>query len=115
VPINDGSITWAKYKVGLYPSFTTKQQALDAIMAERKIELAMEGQRFFDLKRWGILAETLNAYINGVGGGSEKSRRSFFSSAQTVSAKHYNFPIPSTQLQLSTVDGSPRVPQNTGW
>ena len=35
----------------------------------------MEGQRFFDLRRWGILETTLNAYINGVGGGAEKSRR----------------------------------------
>ena len=34
----------------------------------------MEGQRFFDLRRWGIAATTLNAYINGVGGGAEKVR-----------------------------------------
>ena len=115
VAITDPSITWAKYKVGLYPAFASKQAALDAIRAERKIELAMEGQRFFDLKRWGILETTLNGYINGVGGGSEKSRRSFFASAQPVAAKHYNFPIPSTQLQLSTVDGTARVPQNQGW
>jgi hypothetical protein len=115
VPINDPSITWAKYKVGLYPSFPDKAYALQAIQTERKIELAMEGQRFFDLKRWGILETTLNGYINNVGGGNEKSRRGFFGSAQTVAAKHYAFPIPAIQLKLETVDGTPRVPQNTGW
>ena len=31
------------------------------------------------------------------------------------SFQHYNFPIPATQLQLSTVGGEVRVPQNTGW
>ena len=115
VPITDPSITWAKYKVSPYTSFPSQAYARDAVRAERKIELAMEGQRFFDLKRWGILETTLNAYINGVGGGSEKSRRTFFNNAQAVQAKHNNFPIPSREVLLSTVDGQPRVAQNTGW
>jgi len=120
VPIGDPSITWAKYKVGLYTSFPSQQYARDAVRAERKIELAMEGQRFFDLKRWGKL-EDLNCYIGtsacagGVGGGTEKARRGFFATADVVGTRHYNFPIPSIQVLLSTVDGTPRVPQNTGW
>ena len=72
VPINDPSITWAKYVVGTYPSFPSQAYAEEAVRAERKIELALEGQRFFDLKRWGILETTLNGYINGVGGGAER-------------------------------------------
>jgi starch-binding outer membrane protein, SusD/RagB family len=114
VPITDPSITWAKYKVGLYTSFPDKAYAQLAVRTERKIELAMEGHRFFDLKRWGKL-EDLNLYINGVGGGSEKARRAFFATADLVAARHYNFPIPALQVQLSSVDGTPRTPQNTGW
>ena len=115
VAINDPSITWAQYSVGNYPSFPSQAYAREAVRAERKIELALEGQRFFDLKRWGVLETTLNGYINGVGGGAEKDRRGYLASAAPVQARHYNFPIPSTQLQLSTVNGEARVPQNTGW
>jgi hypothetical protein len=115
VAINDPSITWAKYTVGNYPSFPSQAYAREAVRAERKIELAMEGQRFFDLKRWNILEATLNGYLNGVGGGNEKARRNYLASAAAVAARHYNFPIPSLQLQLSTVNGEARVPQNTGW
>ena len=82
---------------------------------ERKIELALEGHRFFDLKRWGILETSLNAYVNGVGGGAEKNRRSYLTAAAPLTARHLNFPIPTLQVQLSSVDGAPRVPQNTGW
>jgi hypothetical protein len=115
VAINDPSITWAKYTVGNYPSFPSQAYAREAVRTERKIELSMEGQRFFDLKRWQILETALNGYITGVAGGAEGTRRNYLATAAPVQARHYNFPIPSTQLQLSTVNGEARVPQNTGW
>lgn len=54
----------------LYPdySFDINGQTIDkpdvqqAIRHERRMELAMEGHRWFDLCRWGIAAETMNAY-----------------------------------------------------
>ena len=115
VAINSPSITWAKYKVDPYPSFPSQAYAREAVRTERKIELALEGHRFFDLKRWGILETALNAYVNGVGGGAEKNRRSYLTAAAPLTARHQNFPIPTLQVQLSSVDGQPRVPQNTGW
>ena len=69
VPINDPSITWATYRIGPYTTpFADQASARIAVRNERRLELAMEGQRFFDLRRWGIAEPTLNAYINGVGG-----------------------------------------------
>jgi len=59
----------ANYKVepypgpGLYP-FDNKANALKAVQEETRLEFAMQNHRFFDLRRWGILASTLNAYIN---------------------------------------------------
>jgi len=117
VPINDPSITWAKYVINPYPAsyFVDNATALKTVQTERRLELAMEGQRFFDLKRWGIMPATIAAYINGVGGGNEKSRRGYLPSAELPGARHDNFPIPTVQVELSKVDGQARVPQNTGW
>src|SRR6476661_45980 len=117
VPINDPSITWAKYVINPYPAtyFVDNATALKTVQTERRLELAMEGQRFFDLKRWGIMPATIAAYINNVGGGNEKSRRGYLPSAELPGARHDNFPIPTVQVELSKVDGQARVPQNTGW
>jgi len=118
VPINDPSITWAKYNISSWPASAFASQALakEAVHTERRLELAMEGQRFFDLRRWGVMPATIAAYINGVGGGAEKNRRSYYSSALLPTSPKYDvYPIPSVQVQLSTVDGQQRVPQNQGW
>jgi len=110
VPINDPSITWAKYKVGLYPAFPSQAYAREAVRAERRLELAMEGQRFFDLRRYGTLEATLNPYI-----AAEKTRLNKLVSAQAVGTKHYLFPIPQTQIDLSKAQGGAGLTQNPGW
>ncbi len=117
VAINDPSIKWATYSVGQYPAFPDATYARNAVRYERRLELAMEGQRFFDLRRWGIAATTLNAYINGVGGGAEKSsaRRLYKAGAETFAARHAWYPLPSIQIELSRVAGEDRLKQNPGW
>jgi starch-binding outer membrane protein, SusD/RagB family len=118
VPIDDPSITWAKYNIKPWPAalFADPAKAKEIVQIERRLELAMEGQRFFDLKRWGIMPQTIAGYMNGVGGGSEKARRGWFASVTLpTSPKYDNYPIPATQVELSKVDGEVRVPQNTGW
>jgi len=117
VPINDPSIKWANYKIGLYTTpWTSQSSARDAVRAERRLELAMEGQRFFDLKRWDIAITTLNAYLKGVGGGAEEKRRVQLGTAEPFATRHMLYPIPSQQILLSkSADGSGGLTQNPGW
>ena len=67
-PVVDYTKPAANYKVepypgpGLYP-FDTKANALKAVQEETRLEFACTNHRFFDLRRWGVLATTLNAYI----------------------------------------------------
>ena len=120
VPINSASITWATYRVGQYTlPFASQAEARAAVRAERRLELAMEGQRFFDLRRYGLADATaaINGYINGIGGGSEKSaaRRTYKAFAVPFAAKHLFYPIPQTQIDLSKVGGTSTLTQNPGW
>ena len=116
VPLNDPSITWATYKIGPYATpFADQTAARTAVRNERRLELAMEGQRFFDLRRWGIADQVLNAYLSGVGGGAEKTRRLQLAGAAAFSARHSLFPLPAIQIELSKSGTSPGLKQNPGW
>lgn len=100
----------ANYKVGLYPSFPTKDYALKAIQFERRLELAMEGHRFFDLVRWNIAADVLNAYIN-----REKTVYTHLNNSTFVAGKHEYYPIPQGQIDASVQDGAATLTQNPGY
>lgn len=111
VALNDPRITWAKYQVGLYTTpFSSQADARTKVRTERRLELAMEGQRFFDLRRWGIADATLNAYV-----AVEKTRRLYLSGAEAFTARHRYFPIPAIQIELSKANGKSTLTQNTGW
>ena len=110
VPIDDPRVTWANYKIGLYTTpFASQTAARTAVRDERRLELAMEGTRFFDLRRWGVAEQVLNAYL-----AVEKTRRPSLGGAAAFSARHALFPIPDIQIQLSKAKGG-GMTQNTGW
>ena len=100
----------ATYSVGLYASFPSQDVARTAVRFERRLELAMEGHRFFDLVRWGIAATTLNAYI-----AKEKSLRQYLQAATFVAGKSEYFPIPQGEIDQSQVNGAPTLKQNPGY
>jgi hypothetical protein len=67
-PVVDWNADAANYLIEPYPGpgvypFDTKANALKAVQEETRLEFACTNHRFFDLRRWGILATTLNAYI----------------------------------------------------
>ncbi len=111
VPINDPSIKWATYKVGLYTTpWVDQTVARNAVRIERRLELAMEGQRFFDLRRWGTEIQVITDYVN-----VEKNRRSYLGAAAAITARYHLYPIPAIQIELSKVGTESRLQQNTGW
>ena len=122
VPLNDPSITWAVYRVGLYPSFPSQAYARQAVQMERRLELAMEGQRLFDLRRYGNAAAVINGYLTGTGpapwgsnGGREDARRTYKKSAEAFAARHRWYAIPQDQIDISRVGGQETLKQNPGW
>lgn len=112
----------ANYQVGLYPVFASRAAALAAIRFERKIELGMEGHRFFDLVRWDNATEAgatqlafdITAYINNEYLAEEKTKRNHLSSA-TFTEKYKYLPIPETVITQMTVNGVKLVDQSTEW
>ena len=104
----DGTIA-ANYKIGLYPVFADQTAARKIVHFERKLELAMEGVRFFDLVRWGEAQATLQAYVN-----YESSLRTFLKGVTFKPTAIY-FPIPQTQIDQSSSGGTPTLKQNPGY
>jgi len=88
----------ANYKVSEYPtgSFATqgKAYALKAVQYELRLEFATEGQRFFDLRRWGIIKETLDKYsVNDL-------RTREFMRGKIFTDKAKWAPLPQSQLDV---------------
>lgn len=95
----------ANYNVQPYTSFPSKDYAMKAVQFEMRLEFAMEGYRFFDLRRWGIAKTVLNQYAK-----DDLRTRQFLKGA-VVTDKSLWAPIPQTQLDLQ-----PGVlKQNTGY
>lgn len=60
----DISTAMADYKVGLYPAQGwTQDYARKAVRMERRLELALEGNRWFDLQRWGNTVSVMTKYF----------------------------------------------------
>lgn len=87
-------------RVGLAPVGSATREAL---RHERRVELAMEGHRWFDLCRWGIVGDVMNAYkekyISAEGGHMEPF----------VKGKHELMPIPAEEVRLG------ELTQNNGY
>ena len=92
----------ANYVINLYSvPFVSKQAATTAVRFERRLELAMEGIRWFDLVRWGIAAETLNTYL-----AKEKLKRTYKTTASFTKGKNEYFPIPASIIDIAAKYGN---------
>ncbi len=104
------------YKIAPYTAATFNAgNALAAVRFERRLELAMEGHRFFDLQRYdkespGLMADVLNRYI-----GREKALRPLKKDAQFIKGRNEIFPIPQNEIDQMNADGKIRLVQNPGY
>lgn len=93
-------IDMVRARVGLDPIAEATREAL---RHERRVELAMEGHRWFDLCRWGIAGKTMNAYK------AKYSANEGAEMADFVEGKHELMPIPSEEVRLGGLE------QNNGY
>jgi hypothetical protein len=112
----DGTTPAANYVINEYPNghdaFSTAEKAKRAVYFERRLELALEGHRFFDLVRWGIAESTLNTYV-----AQEKLRRplQLDEAAPFVTGKNEYFPIPLQQIDASKIQEEFTLTQNPNY
>ena len=89
-------------EIALYPDsyFQDKATARKCLRWERRLELAMEHERFFDLRRWGIASETLNRYfkteVNSEYDGTKFAQ--YYKDARFTPDKNEFFPVPYNQM-----------------
>lgn len=108
----------ANYKIAEYPTshaaYSNKDVCIKAVRMERKLELAMEGERWFDLVRWGgdIMSAELKAYID-----YEKNYIPKFAAASILPAGKTMLPVPDNQVLTMGNDenGKPYLVQPDPW
>ena len=86
----------ANYKISNYPLTLNATDAMRALKLERRLELCLEGQRFYDLVRWGDAPTVLNKYYKTQG-----VTRRWLAVGQFIANKHEYLPIPQTELDRS--------------
>ncbi len=105
----------ANYYIKPYPPgyflLVGQAQARTLVQFERRLELGMEGHRFFDLVRYGTADVELNAYVAH----EVKSGYTLMNGASFTKGKSEYFPIPQAEIDVSQVAGKPTLKQNPGY
>lgn len=97
--------------IATYPAsyFGDKESARQCLRWERRLEMAMESSRYFDLRRWGIASTVLNAYfasemnsyyegVDANGLPFKTSYGQYYKDAHYTPGKNEFYPIPYNQM-----------------
>ena len=107
--VKKGALEAANYVINEYPAAAwDKTRATLALRFERKLELATEGHRFFDLVRWGTAQAELTAYLAN----ESKLLVTKFGGAKYTTGRNEFLPIPQGQIDIQTKEV---LTQNPGY
>lgn len=95
-----------RYAVNRYNGSYSQAETIRFVKMERRLELAMESERFFDLVRWGEAATVLNGFYS-----SESQKMNFLSGSHFTANKNEYLPVPFEQLAASNGNYTQNVGQ----
>lgn len=106
------SLNKVRNRVGLNAAVSTGQQLIDAIFNERRMELAMEGHRYYDLKRSSRLSDAMASFLNyNINESTDQYDAGNDEGKYYNAAIHSLFPIPQSEINLS----QGKITQNPGY
>lgn len=85
-----------KFNISTYNGTYSQEEALKIVKMERRLEMGMESERFFDLVRWGEAEKVLNKYF-----AEETNNCSIYGDAHFTANKNEYLPIPFSQVAAS--------------
>ena len=85
-----------KFNISTYNGSYSQEDALKIVKMERRLEMGMESERFFDLVRWGEAEKVLNKYF-----AEEANKCSIYGDAHFTANKNEYLPIPFSQVAAS--------------
>ena len=85
-----------KFNISTYNGTYSQEDALKIVKMERRLEMGMESERFFDLVRWGEAEKVLNKYF-----AEETNKCSIYGDAHFTANKNEYLPIPFSQVAAS--------------
>ena len=85
-----------KFNISTYNGTYRQEEALKIVKMERRLEMGMESERFFDLVRWGEAEKVLNKYF-----AEETNNCSIYGDAHFTADKNEYLPIPFSQVAAS--------------
>jgi len=99
----DFTLPAANYKIGSYTAFATKEDAMNAVQWEQRLEFATEGMRFFDLRRWDKLpnkigGKSMAQILNGFATADLRIRQ-IMTGATFAEGDKFQ-PVPQSQIDL---------------
>ena len=115
----DAVRTRAKMPVVDRGRYASQDKLRELIRRERRVELALEGHRWFDICRWKIGDKVMNGDVEGAllgtvdpttGALNLTNDRIFVEKRIFDSSKHYLWPIPQ-----GVIDSTPAIEQNPGY